>query len=107
MRIFFIRNQIKILENYLSVKCAESNKKLVNNYCDELNSPSGVFSQHGLWKLKSKLCKRRMAKVDSNGLVITAPNLLKDLYLRTYQDRLSHRVIKSEYEDIFEIKTQL
>ena len=48
-----------------------------------------------------------MAKVDASGQIIPSPNLLKDLYLRTYQDRLSHRVMKAEYEDIFEIKSEL
>ena len=45
--------------------------------------------------------------MDTCGQLITSPNLLKDLYLRTYQSRLSHRVIKSEYEDIFNMKTEL
>ena len=48
-----------------------------------------------------------MAKVDASGQIITSPNLLKDLYLHTYQDRLSHRVMKPEYEDIFEMKSEL
>ena len=106
-----IENQIRILENYLSLKCSEKNKDLVKGYSEQLNSQNGTFSQHGLWTLKSKLCQKSMdppmAKVDSNGQLITAPNLLKDLYLRTYCERLSHRVIKTEYEDIFEMKTGL
>ena len=48
-----------------------------------------------------------MAKIDTNGLIVTAPNLLRDLYLHTYCDRLRHRVIKNEYEDIFQMKTEL
>ena len=83
----------------------------MNEYAQELNSEKATFSQHGLWKLKSKLCQKSfdppMAKMDANGQIITSPNLLKDLYLETYSDRLSHRVMKSEYEDIFEIKTKL
>ena len=106
-----IENQLNILENYLSMKCAEKNKNLVEDYVKVLNSPMGSFSQHGLWKLKSKLCQKSldppMGKVDTCGQLITSPNLLKDLYLRTYQSRLSHRVMKSEYEDIFNMKTEL
>ena len=104
-------NQLKVLENYLSLKCAEKNKKLVEEYVGVLNSPKGSFSQHGLWKLKSKLCQKKidppMAKVDSCGQIITSPNLLKDLYLRTYKARLSHRTMQIEYEDIFNLKTEL
>ena len=99
-----IGNQLKVIENYLSLKCAENNKDLVTKYVEELNSSKGKFSQHGLWKLKSKLCRKSvdppMAKLDTSGQFITSPNLLKDLYLRTYQDRLSHRVMKTGYEDI-------
>ena len=106
-----IKSQIRILDNYLSVKCAEKNKQLVREYSEELVSLKGTFSQHGLWKLKSKLCRKSMdapmAKVDSNGQFITSPNLLKDLYLRTYCERLRHRVILSKYEDVYEMKTEL
>ena len=100
-----IENQLRILENYLSVKCAEINKNLVLKYCEELDSQKGVFSQHGLWKLKAKLCKTSvdppMAKIDTNGLIVTAPNLLRDLYLRTYCDRLRNRVIKKKNMKIY------
>ena len=76
-----IESQIRILDNYLSLKCAEKNKQLVSEYSQELVSLKGTFSQHGLWKLKSKLCRKSMdppmAKVDSTGQFITSPNLLK------------------------------
>ena len=78
-----IRDQIQIIENYLSIKCAEKNKDLVNGYIKDLENHKGSFSQHGLWKLKSKLCQKSVdpptAKRDSNGQFITSPNLLKDL----------------------------
>ena len=78
-----MENQLKVIDNYLSLKCAENNKDLVTKYVEELNSSKGTFSQHGLWKLKSKLCKKSvdppMAKLDESGQLITSPNLLKDL----------------------------
>ena len=48
-----------------------------------------------------------MAKKDENGLLITSPNLLKDLYLRTYKFRLRERTMKPELMDIFWLKTEL
>ena len=100
-----IENQLRILENYLSIKCADKNRRLVNEYSSQLDSLKGTFSQNGLWQLKSKLCQKSveppMAKVDSTGQIITSPNLLKSLYLHTYSERLSHRVMKSEHQDIF------
>ena len=52
-----IQNQIRIIDNFLSLKCFERNKNFVNEYAQELNSEKATFSQHGLWKLKSKLCQ--------------------------------------------------
>ena len=47
------------------------------------------------------------AKLDKNGKLVTNTEDLLNLYLETYSDRLSHRKIKSEYDDIFNLKTQL
>ena len=75
-----IENQLKIIESYLSLKCAEKNRDLVNKYLEDLDNEKGSFSQQGMWKLKSKLCQKGldppMSKIDSNGQVITSPNLL-------------------------------
>ena len=35
-----------------------------------------------------------MAKIDESGLLITSPNLIKELYLKTYKHRLRSRQIK-------------
>ena len=48
-----------------------------------------------------------MAKVDDNGNLVTSPDGLKTLYLKTYMERLSHRQMKPELVDIYELKTKL
>ena len=48
-----------------------------------------------------------MAKRDSNGNLITAPNLLKKLYLETYKDRLRNREMKPELTDLYCLKSEL
>ena len=48
-----------------------------------------------------------MAKIDENGLLVTVPNLLKQLYLSTYVNRLRHRTMKTEFDDIFCLKMEL
>ena len=35
-----------------------------------------------------------MAKIDEEGMIATAPNLLRDLYLRTFKQRLRQRQMK-------------
>ena len=48
-----------------------------------------------------------MGKVDNGGNLITAPPLLRKLYLDTYVHRLRHREMKTEFLDVFELKTTL
>ena len=48
-----------------------------------------------------------MAKINEEGVLATSPNLLKQLYLQTYQHRLRQRKRKPEYMDVFFLKTEL
>ena len=48
-----------------------------------------------------------IAKRDESGMLVTAPNLLKSLYLRTYQQRLRQREMKPELMDVFFLKKEL
>jgi hypothetical protein len=67
----------------MSLKCAEKNRDLVNKHLEDLDNEKGSFSQQGMSKLKSKLCQKGldppMYKLDSNGQVITSPNLLNPI----------------------------
>ena len=47
------------------------------------------------------------AKLDENGSLVTNPEQLLNLYSKTYTERLSHRKMKNEYEDIFLLKNCL
>jgi hypothetical protein len=46
-------------------------------------------------------------KKDENGTLITSPNMLRALYLRTYQNRLKNRQMKEDLMDIFFLKDEL
>ena len=48
-----------------------------------------------------------MAKKDREGNLITSPDLLKNLYLQTYQNRLRNRDMKEELMDAFFLKEEL
>ena len=64
-----------------------------------------------MWKLKNQLMPKEMdpsmAKVDNLGNLITAPEALKNLYLKTYVDRLRHREIMGEYTSNYLKKVEL
>ena len=76
-----------------------------------MKTDEGNFSQLKIWKLKQKICPKipdpPMAKKDENGSLITAPELLKSLYLRTYEKRLENRIMKKELMDVYFLKQEL
>ena len=99
------------VEHFLDEQCGKKNAETVKNHVSKMETMEGNFCQLGMWKIKRKLCPQipdpPMAKLDENGSLVTAPNLLKDLYLRTYVNRLSHRKMKPEYNDIYCLKMEL
>ena len=48
-----------------------------------------------------------MGKKDEDGNIVTAPEALKALYLRTYKNRLQNKPMKTELLDIFFLKDEL
>ena len=76
------------VERFLTENTAAKNVATVKEYIKYVETEEGNFSQLKLWKLKQKLCPKApdppMAKRDENGSLITAPELIKSLYLRTY-----------------------
>ena len=104
-------NEIQKIEDEISSKCANRNSKIVKEYVQHLDAVSGNFSQLGMWKLKNKLCPTQadppMAKKDKFGSLITAPNLLRQLYLDTYTDRLRNREIRPELSELYNLKCEL
>ena len=47
------------------------------------------------------------AKLDKTGKLVSCPKKLLNLYSETYSERLGHRKMKKEYEDVFHLKNQL
>ena len=102
---------IQSTEDEISLLCAERNANTVREYIKDLDSSSGNFSQLGMWKLRKKLSPAQadppMAKRDKSGTRITAPSLLRKLYLDTYSDRLRNREISPELGDLYDMKCEL
>ena len=102
---------IQSTEDEISLVCADRNANTVREYIKDLDSSSGNFSQLGMWKLRKKLSPAQadppMAKRDKSGTLITAPKLLRKLYLDTYSDRLRKREISPELGDLYDMKCEL
>ena len=106
-----IQSRIKELEVLIAENTANKNADTVKNYIKSVETETGQFSQLKLWKLKNKLCPKKgdppMAKRDENGNLITSPDLLKILYLKTYKNRLENRSMKENLLDVFFLKQEL
>ena len=91
--------------------CSERNAEIVKDHINNIQVEDGRFSQLKFWKLKQKLWAKTsdppMAKYDENGVLVTAPDLLKTLYLNTYKNRLRNRKMKEDLIDIFFLKEKL
>ena len=73
---------------------------------------SGNLSRLKMWKVKQKICPKfemnvPVAKKDNYGNIICNKNELKNLYVNVYQDRLRHRSISANYEQLKDNKEYL
>ena len=103
--------RLEEVEEYLNQHCSKKNAETVKEYIRGVENDDGKFLQLKLWKLKNKLCPNNcdppMAKKDGNGHLVTSPEILKSLYLETYQNRLRNRDMKDELMDVFFLKEEL
>jgi hypothetical protein len=104
-------NVIQEIEDNICSKSADRNAEIVKEYVQSMTIGTGNFSQLSMWKLKNKLFPNSvdppMAKRDKYGTLISAPSLLKKLYLDTYTERLRNREIRPEITDLYEMKCEL
>ena len=103
--------KLESIDNKIQALCSDRNVKIVEEFINTLNC-DGKFSQTGMWKLRKKLHPSKsvdppMAKLDKMGNIITTPSLIRNLYLKTYIERLKHREMNAEFLEIFNIKTEL
>ena len=89
----------------------KKNAEIFKQHFKDMKSEEGNFCQVNLWSLKKKLfprqCDPPMGKKDEQGMLVTAPNLIKDLYLRTYKQRLKNREMREELLDLYFLKEEL
>ena len=99
-----IEENIQIINREISTICSDRNSKIVKEHIEQLSNEDGQVCRLNMWRLKQKLCPRNidppMAKRNSNGDLISNPDMLKQLYVDTYKNRLRHRVIRPGYEQL-------
>ena len=83
----------------------------MQEHINTITDNEGRVSATGAWKLRRKISQRPpeqlTAKKDKEGNLITNPKLIKDIYLDAYVDRLKHREIIPELQNLKNIREQL
>ena len=91
-------------------KCvAEENRNKVFNNFQSLTETSGATNTNGMWKLKKQVFPKNppslpSAKKDSKGNIISSHEELKKLYIKIYENRLWHRPMATEMEELRKLK---
>ena len=106
-----IEDKIEEIENSIAETSAKEIAEIVKDHVGKVCPLEGKFNRNQMWKLKSKVFPRARenasAKIDSTGMLVTNPTMLKRLYLETYQKRLSHRKILPHLEKYRRLREKL
>ena len=107
----FLGAKVEQIDEMISKKSAERNVKIIHEQLGNLMDTEGKFSNVGMWKIRSKLFPQvsepPIAKKDSEGNLITGVEPLKQLYSDTYKQRLRHRPIRDDLQDLLSLKNLL
>ena len=97
-----IIREIEKLDNQISLICAEENGEKMVKHIEKLSLGADGVNRINMWKLKQQIFPKNKdcptAKKNSDGVLVTRPEDLKELYVQTYQQRLKHRTIKPGLE---------
>ena len=94
----------KVEEEISSLSSEDNRNRVMNNFkC--LANVDGSTNTMGVWNIKKKVFPKNaeslpFAKKDTKGKVISSQNELKKLYLDTFTQRLRHRPIKPDFDQI-------
>ena len=90
---------------------AEKNFNIIKDQVEHLIDDADNLNCLKMWKLRKKLggkkCAVPVAKIDSNGKLVTNSEQLKELYKSTYKNRMQHRIMKPELKQMFDRKMNL
>ena len=109
-KIYFKKKQEAVEKEIADIN-AEQNFKFIKEQVGHLVDDTENLNSIKMWKLKKKLCplksEQPVAKKNLSGELVTKPTKLKELYENTYKNRLSHRVMKPELLEMYNLKMYL
>ena len=108
---FQLEDQVIDIEKSISDEHKQKQMEKVQEHLDAMTDPDGRVNSSGVWRLRRKLCpkptEQLIAKLDKEGNMVTNPLTIKDIYLEAYVDRLKHRDIIPELENLKILREQL
>jgi ribosomal protein L29 len=106
-----LQENVDRLESRIADISAEKNMKTIKEHFETITDGSGNFNIPKMWGLKKKLNLTSndvpSAKKDEAGNLITSRNGILALYKKTYVERLSHKAIQPQYDDLKTLKENL
>ena len=110
-----LEDDLDDINDDIAKDCSEKYAKEINDHIGQVSDLEGRLSRNDYWHLKQKLMPKAAeapsAKKDKNGMLVTHPGMLKDIYLEHYQHVLRQREIlphlkkhKHLREILFEIR---
>ena len=105
-------DDLKALEERIVSEVAVDNRNKVMDNFQKLANTDGSTNINGMWKMKKRIFPKNppslpTAKKDSKGNLISSHDELKKLYLKTYENRLRHRPMVPEMEELKLLKETL
>ena len=106
-----LEDEIQTIETQISEEHKTKQLQVLQEHLNAITDSEGRVSPAGAWKLRRKICRKPLeqlcAKLDKDGNLVTHPEKLKDIYLEAYVDRLKHREIIPELQNLKNIREEL
>ena len=109
--LYNLEDEVNMIESEISEEHRNKELKKLEEHLSAITDPEGRVNISGAWKLRRKMCPKPVeqvtAKKDSKGNIVTDPEVLKQIYLEAYCDRLKHREILPHLQNLKTLREQL
>ena len=95
-----LEDKLERIEEKISQDCSSEHFKKVKQQIQDITNGNGTTDNAKVWKLRQKIFPKPVeqltGKKDRNGKLVTNVEELKDIYIDSYMERLTHRKITPE-----------
>ena len=109
--VHLLEDKLEEVDNAISEECHLMHMEKITNHLKSITDPDGKVNGTGVWRLRKKVCpkphEQPTAKMDKEGNIVTNPEAIKNIYLEAYIDRLKHREINPNLEELKVLREEL